>query len=62
MNGRKPHDPTFCVYDHSWKPAPYCCDFIFVSEDIAARVRRLEIDGGTQLSDHQPVLIELDAR
>jgi endonuclease/exonuclease/phosphatase family metal-dependent hydrolase len=31
-----------------------------VSEDIAGRLRRIAVDGDTQLSDHQPVLIELD--
>ena len=61
-NGRTPHAPTFCVYDHSWKETPYACDFIFVSEDLGPRVRRIEVDGDTQLSDHQPVLLELDAR
>ena len=62
MNGHRPHDPTFCLYDHSWKEMPLCCDFIFVSEGLAQRVRRLEVDLQTQISDHQPVLIELDAR
>jgi endonuclease/exonuclease/phosphatase family metal-dependent hydrolase len=62
LNGHTPHAPTFCLYDHSWKETPYCCDFIFVSEDLAPRVRGLEVDGDTQLSDHQPVLLELDAR
>ena len=61
-NGNGPHAPTFCVYDHSWKETPYACDFIFVSEDLGPRVRRIEVDGDTQLSDHQPVLMELDAR
>ena len=62
LNGRKPHDPTFCVYDHSWNKTPYCCDFVFVSEDLAPRVRRIEVDRETRLSDHQPVLVEIDAR
>jgi endonuclease/exonuclease/phosphatase family metal-dependent hydrolase len=62
VHDRKPHEPTFCLYDHSWKETPYCCDFIFVSEDLRARVRGLEVDGETRCSDHQPVLIELDAR
>ena len=61
-HGLRPHEPTFCVHDHSWKDKPYCCDFIFVSEDLAPRVRRIEVDLETKLSDHQPVLVEIDAR
>ena len=41
------------------KTAPDCRDFIFVTEDMAGRVRRMEVDGETAASDHQPVLIEL---
>jgi len=61
-HGRQPHDPTFCVYDHRYSKSPYCCDFIFVSEDLGSRVRAVSIDAGTQASDHQPVLLELDDR
>ncbi len=59
-NGHRPHVPTFCVHDHEYAKTPYCCDFVFVSEDLAARVRRVEVDSDTQASDHQPVLLELD--
>lgn len=62
LNGHKPHDPTFCVYDHCWNETPYCCDFVFVGEDLASRVRRIDVDLETKLSDHQPVLVEIDAR
>jgi endonuclease/exonuclease/phosphatase family metal-dependent hydrolase len=34
------------------------CDFVFVSDALAPRVRRVEVDLQTQVSDHQPVLIE----
>jgi endonuclease/exonuclease/phosphatase family metal-dependent hydrolase len=60
LNRRLPHAPTFCVHDRRYSKSPYCCDFVFVSEDIAGRLRRIAVDGDTQLSDHQPVLIELD--
>ena len=59
-NGHRPHVPTFCVHDDKHSKTPYCCDFIFVSEDLAARVRRVEVDSDTKDSDHQPVLLELD--
>ena len=62
LNRHAPHAPTFCVHDRRYSKTPYCCDFIFVSEDIVGRVRRMAVDGATELSDHQPVLIELDDR
>ena len=40
-HGHQPHVPTFCVHDRSWKDTPYCCDFVFVSENLAARVREV---------------------
>ena len=38
---------------------PYCCDFVFVSEDLAPDVRALTVEAETQASDHQPVMLEL---
>jgi endonuclease/exonuclease/phosphatase family metal-dependent hydrolase len=61
-NPRAAHPPTFCVFDRSWNDEPYCCDFIYVSEDLAQQVRSVEVDSGTQASDHQPVLLQIDDR
>lgn len=61
-NGSREHDPTFCVHDERYSKHPYCCDFIFVSADLAHRVRRVEVNVATRDSDHQPVLLDLDAR
>lgn len=58
-NGSSPHPPSFCLYEQSNGP-PHCCDFIFVTEDLAPRVSRVAYDQKTQASDHQPVLLELD--
>jgi endonuclease/exonuclease/phosphatase family metal-dependent hydrolase len=56
----QPHQPTCGLYDHvQWKSGPDCRDFIFVSEDLTSRITRVEIDGATAASDHQPVLIEI---
>lgn len=53
--------PTAGVYDKvQWSSGPLTCDFIFVTEDLRGRLRRCEIDGVTQASDHQPILLELD--
>ena len=53
------HVPSAGVYEDSWAKPPFCCDFIFVTSDLAARVHDVAIDGTTQASDHQPVSIEL---
>ena len=58
-NKGAPHVPTFCVHDQRYSKQPYCCDFIFVSDEVAPRVRALSVDSATQASDHQPVLIEI---
>lgn len=55
-----PHAPTAGVFEASFTAGPACYDFFFVSADLADRVRALEVDGATDASDHQPVLLELD--
>jgi endonuclease/exonuclease/phosphatase family metal-dependent hydrolase len=57
-HGETPHPPSFCLFDQRYG-APHCCDFIFVTEDLAPRVTHIHYDIGTKASDHQPVLIEL---
>ena len=52
-----PHPPTFCVHEHAHGGAPYCCDFVFVSEDLAPRLKSVAIDVDTKASDHQPVIV-----
>jgi endonuclease/exonuclease/phosphatase family metal-dependent hydrolase len=56
----RPHAPTVGVYDKAqWPEPPFTCDFVFVSDDLAPRVRELRVDDGADGSDHQPVLLEL---
>jgi endonuclease/exonuclease/phosphatase family metal-dependent hydrolase len=53
--------PTAGVYDTAqWSDGPITCDFVFVTEDFRARLRSCEIDGNTQASDHQPIVVEID--
>ena len=55
-----PHDPTFRIYEKEKPGDPDLhCDFIFVSESLRPRVSQLTVDTVTQVSDHQPVLLEL---
>jgi endonuclease/exonuclease/phosphatase family metal-dependent hydrolase len=53
--------PTAGVYDtEQWASGPIACDFVFVTEDLRARLRSCEIDSATSASDHQPIALELD--
>jgi endonuclease/exonuclease/phosphatase family metal-dependent hydrolase len=52
--------PTFGCYDKSYATEPIACDHVFVSADLASLVRHARVDGATQLSDHQPVYVELE--
>ncbi|OGA50787.1 MAG: hypothetical protein A3G25_14300 [Betaproteobacteria bacterium RIFCSPLOWO2_12_FULL_63_13] len=55
-----PHAPTLGVYDKKqWPGDAFCCDFIFVTEDLVPRVEQVLVNGETDASDHQPVLIKL---
>jgi endonuclease/exonuclease/phosphatase family metal-dependent hydrolase len=60
LHGEAPHQPTFLVHDRTYGPEPIACDFVFVSDGLAGRVRRISVDGATQVSDHQPVLVEFN--
>jgi endonuclease/exonuclease/phosphatase family metal-dependent hydrolase len=53
----EPHAPTAGVHENSWARQPYCCDFIFVTADLAANVQEVKVNLHTQASDHQPMLI-----
>lgn len=52
------HPPTFRVHDPGYEGTPYCCDFAFVTEDLAARIAAVRVDPHTQVSDHQPLVVE----
>lgn len=59
-HGDATHAPTLGLYDKAqWPGAPYACDFIFVTEDLASRVEDVVVEAVTQASDHQPVLLKL---
>lgn len=51
--------PTFCVFDRRYSPTPIACDFVWVSDSLRGHVRAVQVDGQTQASDHQPVLLSL---
>lgn len=56
----EPHAPTVGLYDKAqWPSPPFTCDFIFVSGDLAPRVKAMRVDPTSDASDHQPVLLVL---
>ena len=60
LHGATAQPPTFRLFDRTYGPTPIACDFVFVSSGLARRLRRFEVDGSTQASDHQPVAVHLD--
>jgi endonuclease/exonuclease/phosphatase family metal-dependent hydrolase len=58
-HGEEPHPHSFCIGDQTYGE-PHCCDYVFVTEDLAPRVRAVRYDVETRLSDHQPVVLSLD--
>jgi endonuclease/exonuclease/phosphatase family metal-dependent hydrolase len=58
-HGSAAHPPSFCLFDQTYG-TPHCCDFMFVTEDLAAKIRTIVYNQKSQASDHQPVLLELD--
>ena len=58
LNGEAPHPLSSCIVDQSFEP-PHCCDFVFVSTDLRPRLKSINYDVETRVSDHQPVLLTL---
>jgi len=59
-NPGAPHAATLGVFDREQWPEPFACDFIFVTADLAHRVREVRVNGDTDASDHQPMLLSLN--
>ena len=55
----RPHDDTVGLYDTVQWPRRFACDFVFVSADLAPRVKALAVDAGSDASDHQAVVLTL---
>jgi endonuclease/exonuclease/phosphatase family metal-dependent hydrolase len=55
-----PHAHTVGLHECAWPDRPYCCDFVFVSENLAPRLRSMRVNQETDASDHQPVVVEFD--
>ena len=55
----EPHAHTFRVHQRDPGEAPYCCDYVFVTPDLAPRLVSIRVDAENRASDHQPVIVEL---
>ena len=59
LNPGVPHPPSLGVFDRKqWRDA-FCCDFVYVTEDLCPRIAAVRIDQETAASDHQPVVLTL---
>jgi endonuclease/exonuclease/phosphatase family metal-dependent hydrolase len=54
-----PHPHTFRVHEREAGESPYCCDYVFVTEDLLPRLAKIEVDGANRASDHQPLIVDL---
>lgn len=60
LHGKTPHPSTFCVHERKYLPQPVAFDFVYITDGLKDRVRRIAVDGHTRASDHQPVVFECD--
>ncbi len=61
-HGGRPHAPTCGIFDREqWPEGPHCRDFFLITADLAGAVAGFTVDGETDASDHQPLLLELRA-
>lgn len=58
----EPHPPSCGVYDHvHWPQGPHCRDYFFVSGDLIERCKNILVNQDTNASDHQPLILCLEA-
>ena len=60
-NKNMAHTPTCGIFDHKqWPQGPHCRDFFWLSSELASTKTNTLVDTATALSDHQPILLEID--
>jgi endonuclease/exonuclease/phosphatase family metal-dependent hydrolase len=59
LNRGTAHPPTFRLHERDVGQSPYCCDYVFVTPELAPRLASIRIDAENQASDHQPVVLEM---
>lgn len=61
LQGNLPHAPSVGLHGAEWPDRAFCCDFFFVTEDLTDRLQGIQVVAETAASDHQPLILELDA-
>ena len=51
--------PTAGLHGFDWPDRPACYDYFFVTEDLAPRLREVEVASETAASDHQPIVLNM---
>ncbi len=59
LHPREPHPLTFRLHERGEGESPYCCDYVFVSEDLRPRLASVAVANRNRASDHQPVIVAL---
>lgn len=59
LHGDTSHAPTVGIHAVDFVDRPSCFDFVYLTEDLAPRLRAHHVNAGTAASDHQPVWVEL---
>jgi endonuclease/exonuclease/phosphatase family metal-dependent hydrolase len=54
-----PHPPSLGLFDREQWPDAFCCDFVYVTEDLCPRITGVCIDQESAASDHQPVVLTM---
>ena len=55
------HLPTCGIFDSSqWSEGPHCRDYFWLSHELASRIANMSVDTEADLSDHQPIFLEVD--
>ena len=61
-SSRHPHAtraPTAGLHGFDWPDRPACYDYFFVTDDLAPRLRDVEVVSDTAASDHQPIVLDM---
>lgn len=59
VHGREPHHATVGLHNAAWPDRGYCCDFFWLSDDLAPHVSNVSVNADTTASDHQPLQLDV---
>ena len=59
LKGDAPHPASANLFDQNYGE-PGCLDYVLATPDLGSRARSIFYDLETQVSDHQPILVEFD--